>query len=145
MREQNLSGATLAQIPKYGDPRQSTPIQPPQTINRSFAVPLERILHPPRASSSGQSFHERDTTQMTFQPPYPSKLRTGIRQISYLFFPFHNRIFKEYINLQVSYPKTLNNERHRILSWFDPVTTTLQYLSITHLNPFVRWEASICR
>ena len=73
MREQNPSGATLAQIPKYGDLRQSTPIQPPQTIDRSFAVPLERILNTPRASLSGQSFHERDTTQMMFQPPYPSK------------------------------------------------------------------------
>ena len=73
MHEQNSLGATLAQIPKYGDPRQSNQIQPPQTINWSFTVPLERILNPPRASSSGQSFHERDTTQMMFQPPYPSK------------------------------------------------------------------------
>ena len=33
MREQNPSGTTLAQIPKYGDPHQLTPIQPLQTIN----------------------------------------------------------------------------------------------------------------
>ena len=66
MCKQNLSGTSLAQIPEYGDPRQSTPIQPPQTMDRSFAVLLERILNPPRASSSGQSFHDRDTTQMTF-------------------------------------------------------------------------------
>ena len=73
MHKENPSGANLAQIPKYGDPRQLTPIQPPQTMDRSFAVLLKRILNPPRASSSGPSFHERDTTQMMFQPPYPSK------------------------------------------------------------------------
>ena len=146
MREQNPSGATLAQIPEYGDPQQLTPIQPPQTINWSFTVPLERILNPPRALSSGQSFRKRDTTQMTFQPPYPSKTLNQNSANTPFILSFHNHIFKElmYINLQVSYPKTLNNERHQILSWFDQVTTTLQLLSITHLNPFVWWEASLC-
>ena len=89
MHKENPSGANLAQIPKYGDPRQLTPIQSPQTIDQSFTVPLERILNPPRTLSSGQGFHERDTTQMTFQLPYPSKTpnRTSANTPFVLSFP----------------------------------------------------------